>query len=358
MKAFPKQMQKDILAFAKSLQDPCDGYFYHEKWKKNIIPSRRGRDMGWCTSLIKYMGDVPFYDTKNGVKGSLGAPLGDKVNSEFGENTKSTWIEHLQSLDAFKAYLDTFDVATKSYVTGNQMNGQSGQIAARDRLAIEEGESHDKNGDGIAEDGFIAYFEKFFNEKQNPENGLWESGIYYYSVNGLMKLSATYNNLGIKLNYPKAAFMSAIKMALLPHDMKDEKGASAYGSVDVFNPWVAMQEILKNVEKFGTEEEYLELKNILIQNAAALIEESRKKAAKFKKPDGSFGYTWSCPPDVSAGAKVCPRGSIEGDVNGGCIATLGIWRNIMATLELTIPIFEPESFEEFISIIKKNCGYK
>ena len=355
-KAFPKQMQKDILAFAKSLQDPEDGYFYHPQFGKNIIPSRRGRDLGWCVRLLDYMGDIPFYDTKIGTKGSLGAPLGDR-KSEEGSEQKSTWVEQLRTLDAFKAYLDTFDVATKSYTTGNQMNGMSGQIAARDRQAIADGEAHDENGDGIAEDGYIAYFEKFFNEKQNPENGLWESGIYYYSTNALMKMSANYNNLGIRLNYPKTAFMSAIKIALLPADEQDEKGAYAYGSVDVYNPWVAMQQIMMNVQKFGTEEEYLELKQILAENAAALIEESRKKASKFKKPDGSFGYTWSCPPDISAGAKVCPRGEIEGDVNGGCIATIGVFRHICSALELNIPMFSDETFEKFISIIKKNCNY-
>ena len=153
--------------------------------------------------------------------------------------------------------------------------------------------------------------------------------------------------------FPNAekAMDSAIKILMLPID--DE----LTGITFVYNPWVAMQQIMMNVQKFGTEEEYLELKQILAENAAALIEESRKKASKFKKPDGSFGYTWSCPPDISAGAKVCPRGEIEGDVNGGCIATIGVFRHICSALELNIPMFSDETFEKFISIIKKNCNY-
>lgn len=356
-KAFPKQMQKDILAFAKSLQYSDDGYFYHPKWKKDITPSRLGRDLGWATGLIKSLGDVPFYDTKNGHKGSLGAPTG-AVLEEGGEASQnSTWVPHLKDLDAFKEYLASFDLATRSYSAGNMMNAQTSQYKARDAKAMEDGEAHDNNGDGIAEDGFIAYFEKFFNEKQNPENGLWEDVVHYNGVNGLMKLSTSYNALGLKLNYAKAAFKSALEIALLPAGVADVKGKYATGSVDVFNPWVAFQAILANVKKFGTEEEYTELQKMLADNSAELVEVSREKAAKFKKPDGSFGYTWSCPPHKSQGAPVCPEGFIEGDVNGGGIATNGIWRNICATLELTIPIFSPEDGEILLDRIKKRCGY-
>ena len=358
LNAFPKQMQNDILAFAKSLQYADDGYFYHPQWGKNIIPSRQGRDLGWATGLIKDLGDIPFYDTKNGHKGSLGAPTGVSTEGEDATTAKNTtWIAHLQNLDAFKKYLATFDLKNKSYSSGNNINAQTSQFKERDAQAMANGEAHDYNGDGIADDGFVAAVEEHFNRAQNLQNGLWEDEVHYDSVNGLMKLSSSYNALGLKFNYAKEAFKSAIEIALLPSDVADVKGKKATGSVDVFNPWVAMQSLLTNVNKFGTEEDYNELKKMLEDNLTELIKTTTEKTKKFKKADGSFGYTWSVSPSVSQMAPVCPSGAIEGDINGGGIATNGIWRNICAVIGIRIPIFAPEDYDTFISRIKERCGY-
>ena len=79
---------------------------------------------------------------------------------------------------------------------------------------------------------------------------------------------------------------------------------------------------------------------------------------KFKKPDGSFGYRWDVSGSLSQGAKVCPGGVIEGDINGGSIATRGIFTNMIAALGLDIPMFLPEDFEKYIARIKERCNYK
>ena len=359
-KAFPAQMRLDVCAFAKSLQSSEDGYFYHPQWGKNITVSRQGRDLMWATSILSSFGDMPLYDTKNGMRGSLGSPLGQKNTSEKTacEDKNSTWTPQFQTLDAFKEYLTTFDLKTKSYSTGNTFNAQIGQIAARDKQAIADGEAHDENGDGIAEDGFIAAFENYFNERQNAENGLWEDDIHYNATNGLMKISMIYNALGIKLNYAEAAFKSSIEMALLPVGVPDIKGKMTTGSVDVYNPWVAMSGIRTNVKRFGTEKELEKINTLLCDNVVELIHASTEKAKKFKKPDGSFGYTWSESPSASQAAPVCPKGKVEGDINGGSIATRGIFSNICAALGLQIPMFSPEDFEKYKARIKSNCGYK
>ena len=358
-RAFPKQMQLDICAFAKSLQSSEDGYFYHPQWGRDIGVSRLGRDLMWATNALKAFGDLPLYDTKNGMKGTLGAPTGGTADGGGEEKSaNSTWTPQLQTLDAFKEYLTTFDLKTKSYSTGNTFNAQIGQITARDKLAIEQGEARDNNGDGIAEDGFIAAFEEYFNERQNPDNGTWEDEVHYNATNGLMKIAMTYSGIGIKLNHAEAGFRSAIEMALLPVGVPDCKGKVTSGSVDVYNPWVAISIILGNVQKFGTAEEYDRLMAILKENVVDLIRASTEKAKKFKKPDGSFGYTWTKPPSRSQGALVCPDGFIEGDINGGSIATRGIFSNMVSALGLKIPMFLPEDFEKYIARIKKRCGYK
>ena len=357
-KALPMQMQKDVCSFAKSLQDSEDGYFYHPKWGKNIIPSRQGRDLGWATGILKDLGDMPLYDTKNGHKGSLGAPSG-MVKSDDSEKTdNSTWIAHLQTLDAFKEYLNGLDLKTKSYSSCNNINAQVGQINARDKQAMADGEAHDENGDGIPEDGFVATLEEHFNSRQNPENGLWEDEIHYNSVNGLMKISSSYNSMKIKLNYADRAFDSAVKMALLPVGELDCKGKTTTGAVDVYNPWVSIRHIMTNVKTFGTEEEFCAMKQKLRDNVVDLIRASTEKAKKFKKEDGSFGYTWSFSPACSQMAPVAVPNTVEGDINGGTIATQGIFGTMCSALGLEIPFFDPSDFEVFIERIKKRCDYK
>ena len=358
-KAFPKQMQNDMLAFAKSLQNSEDGYFYHPQWGKDIGVSRLGRDLGWATGLIGDLGDVPFWDTKNGRKGSLGAPSGVDVSSTADEAPKSTWVAHLTNLDAFREYINNFDLATRSYPSGNAVNAQTGQIKAREKQAILDGELADTDGDGVADNGYLAAIHERFDKAQNPENGLWEDSVHYNSVNGLMKICTSYNSFGFRLNYADRAFDSAIEMILLDSETPDCKDKYATGSVDIFNPWISLSTIIANVRKFDGDEAANKLQAKLKEKAADMIRATTAKVKKFQKPDGSFGYTWNYPPSKSQGAPVCPPGIIEGDVNGGCIATNGVWRTMTTTLlGERIPIFDRECFEDFISIINEKCGYK
>ena len=358
-KGFPKQMQLDIAAFAKSLQDPEDGYFYHPQWGKDIIPSRQGRDLGWATSIIRDLGDMPLYDTPNGHKGSLGAPLGLAGNGEKGA---AVWSPRLVTLDAFKEYLASKDVKNKSYPVGNEVFSQSAQIIARDRqMWLEQNpdadpDTYDKQKP--AKGGFIEVLRDYFFSNRNPENGLWQDETCYYSVNGLMKISGGYNSVGFKLDYAEEAFDSAVKMALLAPETRDCQGKIASGSVDVFNPWVCINSIFTNLKMFGDEELLEKLKAKLCANAAELIKVTMAKAKKFKKPDGSFGYNHGGVGGVSQMAPVAIAGTLEGDINGGNIATNGIWRNMCATLELKIPLFDETDYEKLMAIIKKNCGYK
>ena len=68
----PENMQQQMIYFAKSLQDPDNGYFYHPQWGKAETDnrlSRRGRDLGWATSLLDSFGARPAYKAPNGKAG-------------------------------------------------------------------------------------------------------------------------------------------------------------------------------------------------------------------------------------------------------------------------------------------------
>ena len=60
----PEFMQQRLIYFAKSLQDPNNGYFYHPQWGKERVDaslSRRGRDLGWACGILKELGQLPTY---------------------------------------------------------------------------------------------------------------------------------------------------------------------------------------------------------------------------------------------------------------------------------------------------------
>ena len=61
--AVPAAMREALLSFAKGLQDKDDGFFYHPQWGKNIVTSRRARDLSWAMDLILKLGDRPYYPT-------------------------------------------------------------------------------------------------------------------------------------------------------------------------------------------------------------------------------------------------------------------------------------------------------
>jgi hypothetical protein len=120
-----------------------------------------------------------------------------------------------------------------------------------------------------------------------------------------------------------------------------------------------MRAIRYNAEYFGDKEDLDVIDSLLSENLVALIRNTTEKTKKFKKPDGSFGYTWDYSPYKSQGAPVAIPQTIEGDVNGGTIAVGGILGHMCVALGLEkIPIYSQEDLDEYIKIIKRNGGYR
>ena len=361
MSDFDRQIGLDAIAFAKSLQSPEDGYFYHPQWGRSITDSRKGRDLDWATKIFTNFGGVPLYDTPSGLSGSLGAAgaltgslkTSGAVAASRVVGAAHVWPDHLTDLAAFSSYLSSFDLKNSSYSAGNTFTAQASQILNRDKEGIATGEFTDTDGDGIADNGFVMTFKSYLDSKQNPENGLWEDLVHYDSVNGLMKIGSAYNKLGIEIPNPEAAFASAAEVIAIEPDSKDCKGRIASAAVDVFNPWIAIIELLNNIRSFGDLDNVERMKNILKADAEKMIRITTEKTKKFAKPDGSFGYTWATSPYKSQGAPVCPEGIVEGDVNGGGIALNGIWMRIAAALDIPISIFSPSDGIKFAYLLEK-----
>ena len=350
MKAIPERMQREMVAFALSLQSPEDGYFYHPQWGTDITPGRLSRDMGNSVATLRRFGYKPYYNTPGGALGTLGNP--SRLSAADKNAEASIWPERLRTLENWKAYIDSFEeeMATNSYTIGHNVAEQSAQIKNRDAEARKNGEPS----------GYVEYVQKFFDRHQNPENGLWDETVSYRSVNGLMKIMAIYNWLELPLNYAERAYASAVEIVKLVG--ADVNGKLPTGSVDVYNAWCSLTRINENITKFGSAETVAALRANLLRDAEEMIRITTEKTKKFIKEDGSYGYTWSFSPAKSQGAPAAVPETVEGDVNGGTIALTAIVGNMTSALGISgLYIYYPSDFEVFIKraserplVVKKN----
>lgn len=312
----PPHMRESIVRFTRSLQDPCDGYFYHPQWGKNITVSRRGRDLSWSVGILEDFRAKALYPT----------PL------ERAAGNESTLPPYLCSRKAFREYLLSFEdeaspyyIRRASYPLGNLLQSQVLQIRAA--------------GEDIVNDLFV------WLERLQLENGLWEQTCTYASVNGLMKLTLVYTALGRTMPHLEAALMRAFEAIL----SKEPCNAC----VLVYNPWVVVSSLMQMLTK-TKEPRIIKFYNELLRKSAAdMISATKDKVSVFQKTDGSYSY---CPHHSSAtsqGARVALPDTNEGDVNATSILSNGTPRSMCAALGIPrVPLFCREDGDEFFRQIQ------
>lgn len=378
----PEKMQKEMVAFALSCQSPIDGCFYHPQWGMNIQESRKTRDHGWALDILTSFGAKPYFNSALGAKGIYGNAPGYEVDvDEYIESLNSpsaltnrlgsssvsavskvvlvssdewTGSAMFKDLNAWIKYLEALEatIRTKSYSIGNTVSGLATQAKNREAMALKKGELVDENGDGYADGGYREMFRNYFNKWMLPENGVWEYGtvedgtITYAAINGLMKTIGAYNGFGFAHPYAEKAIESALFIATL--EGADVKGDTVGGSVDVFNPFVAIELTLKNMKTYGNIEGANAINDKIKTRAAEIINITRVKIIEFKKDDGSFGYTKTVSPSTSQGAPTSVPYTVEGDVNGGGIAVNGVTRYIRSIFDIDMPLFYRSDFYKFI----------
>ncbi len=393
--AISDSMAKAVAEFVKGLQSREDGYFYHPQWVGlTTTISRLSRDADWAIVLLsgiynRYKDELeaeglsgealtealadymPYWDTPGGLKGSLGAPGASAVPSSKNGLTgnlgtskvalvskvvraasdSSRWPEHLRSISAFKAYLEGLDIANDSYTVGNELVSQENQFLTRDAEAIAAGEVTKYNG-------YVATLKDFLNDAVNPENGLWESAVSYNSINGLMKIGELYDAMGWEIQFPGLALESAMEIAMT--EGPDDLGYSFLHCCDVYNPWVAMQNIFKNVEKYATAEKqkaFNEKYRVQMQkNAAEIIAVTTKKTVEMAMSDGSYAFysvESGLTASTSQGMPVSVKNTVEGDVNGAIISCTGIINNMCSALGVKAPsVFGNADMQRFFDRIE------
>ena len=371
--ALPDDIKEKVVAWIQGLQSPVDGYFYHPQWAMGTYNSSRlGRDMDGAVSFLLKLGSRVLYDTPSGVKGSLGAPSGALTRHIGASGARlasrvalsASLPENLSSLEAFEDYLNSLNWETETYSSGHKIESLATQIknAGPEYVKLVESflnakqEAVQESLRDAAEEELLkkkpsATAEEIASARKAAENGIWEPVVKYESVNGLMKIASAYNDLGLKVNYAKEAFNSAVYIVTL--DKEDADGKTANQIVNVFNPWVMLDSLLGNINKYGSAQDSAELKKQIQSNAETLIRATMTKLRAFKKEDGSFGYSAVGVPAYNQGMLSAVAGSNEGDVNGCTIATTNVLGHLCSALGIPRPqMFYAHDFEVFLEIIE------
>lgn len=313
-KSIPEWMRRDIVKFIYNLQDP-DGFFYHPQWGKDIGVSRRGRDLWWAKDMLSVLGSPMKYPTMDSA-----APA---------EKKELLIPDHLKSREAFREYLESFDIDKGSYGMGNTLASQNQQIKAM---------------------GYMDMCADYLTAHQHADTGHWHFETSYSAINGLMKISGVYNLAERAIPHALEGARSAIEALIAPEPI--------VGIVDLWNTWVAINQLASNQRRFGGEEgERLadEIVREVWTLAPRAIEVTKEKITPFKKEMGSFSYCRDFPAPRSQGAVVTVPLLWEGDVNATLMATSELTTAIYSSLALKddrVWMFGHEEYERYLSLLE------
>ncbi len=357
----PDWMKQQMVRFAKGLQDPETGFFYHPQWSRELVDAnenRRGRDLDRAVYLLRMFGSSPTYDTPNGYKGD--GILADGTPVPVSTSALTTTIriptvaavskvvpvssayvpEHMRTKAAFQNYLATFELYNNSYRVGNHIGNQISQIQARENQLRAESANW-----SIAEE-LISWY----NRHQNPNNGMWDDKSDRDAVNGLFKINGQYTVLGYEFpNAVKAAQAATVSIT------SDEEAEHV---VELYNAWSCVGSIVDNVRQFGSEESASLIIEAIRSVAVESVEKTFKVYEEFQKSDGAFSYYKDHSSGESQGVPV-GLGLDEADVNATTLVSSGVWSAIFRALDLYEnypPLFTSSDMQRFNDIISELGG--
>ena len=342
--ALPEWMKKQIGDFVYGLQDP-NGYFYNPQWGDEISLAKRGRDLNWCTSILKKFGRSPKYQTITGVGGDVDMTSASPLTGALGGSAVAavsrvvavaddTLIpDHLLNEENFLAYLESLDITKKSYSRGNELSSQVAQIKAREL-------------DGVLLD--------YLNSIQF-DTGLWHAEKNHYAINGLMKICGLYNSCKQAMPNAEQAAMAAIDVLIgdvLPADV-----------ICIYNPWVSIGRITNNQLTYGGDEGAAIANRIsdrIISVAPQALAATKENLKRFivddtKDNTKSFSYNLGYAASGIQGSPAAVPGLYEGDLGGTNNACAALVSSIYTALKLSdhfVPIYTNSDFRRFISIVE------
>lgn len=314
--ALPADVCDKLLRFVCSLQDE-DGYFYHPQWGKDITTSRRGRDLSWSVSLLQTLGAKPPYPTAVERLANKAADNGAQLPA------------HLLDRTSFVRYLEELDIPHRSYPAANSLNAQVGQIRAA---------------------GLLDVCCDYLDAIQNKDNGLWQEGVNYYTVSGLLKVTAVYAAADRTPPLWKRSVQSAIEAALCT--------APADAIVSVYNPICSLNSLLNTERRLGHTDAVQYIRQAVDAHALDMIRMTKEKVLPFRKADGSYSYFPTRTSHTSQGAPVARKNCNEGDVNATSITLNGILGGVTRLMGYPFLPFDGTVFDEFLAILQARTAPK
>lgn len=355
-KILTEDMKKNLIRFIKGMQMP-DGYFYNYlKRPEEVAVAKRGRDLSWCTGLLRELGESPTYDTPNGMKGNGldkdGDPVADFVPAPVSEDGKEmsgaavNYPAYLENKETMLAYLnENVDIVGKTYSAGNHLNATFGQYMARDKALGTIG----------TEQSLTKGLIDWLNEKINPETGYWAPDFTFNGTNGFFKVIVIYNSWG----YAYPAIERAID-SVLAGILGDQPST---GNVcEVYNLWSALISAKANVLKCYPKEEQAaiisKIDKTMKEKGPEAILNTYKKQSGYQMADGAYAHSVNRQPDptrIVSHQGPIPTGLYlpEGDVDAIGKATTGITSNIFEAygFKTRVPIYCDKDWQLYKSIM-------
>lgn len=304
-----------IKRFALNLQDP-DGYFYHPQWGKNIGIGRRARDYDRAIWMLNRYDTKPRYAT-----------ISDTGSSKS-DGSATLIPDHLKTPDAFREYLESLDIDHRSYSGGSVIAAQFSQIAARGK------EYTDLLGE-------------FLDAHQREDNGIWNEEVNYAGINGLMKISGPYCHMHRPMPNPEKAVRAAISAIISPE--------SADTVVTVWNPWVALERVLYNIQTYHEPKTADKIRREFLEMAPEAIRITKEKTLNFKHKDGSFSYLRGRSTHTMQGSPCAMPNVDEGDMDAAILGTNSMIRaitDVLGVSEYKVPLFGSYEGAIFLDILK------
>ena len=369
-KIFPDGETDRIVRFIKALQDEETGYFYHPQWLSMLgtpdyWDSRQSRDMNYSISVLNSLGASPTYNTTTGVIGdgilydgtdinasqtSMTMPLSESRIASVSKVVALKAVHpRLESERSFKEYLSGLNISGDSYYVGNELSSMAPQIVERDREL------------GTADNPrpLATILDKWLRDNQDPLTGHWHkkaTSSVYYPTNGLLKIAALYNTLGLPFPNPLPAARTAFSVIV-----SEEPIAHV---CDLYNTWFIISCVTQNLRNFSGDSLLAEaiIDEVRVEAIPAVIA-TGEKMKTHQKSDGSFSYFKNNSSQNSQNAPVAIPNTNEGDVNATVIFTYGILDYMFDALGFgsKVPMYGDLDRRTFLKAIQEKidaCEYR
>ena len=242
----PDWYKEKVSAWLLPHQDEGDGYFYEELWGKITQGTRRiNRDLTYSTIIIKsYCGKQPLYPTpEERIKTAEKSADGKSSATPEFLSSKEKFLEHLKGLNW-----------NAPYGTGSTLATQASLIKAA---------------------GLFDVAADFIASIQNPETGLWGEGLGWENTNAAMKLATYFQDTDHP--YPRIEKLIESVQKIF------ESGVDPNLATHIWNPFVALTCAFVSVGERADE-----LRPLLYEKGADIVNFAIDAAEKLRKPDGGF----------------------------------------------------------------------